>query len=264
MKKGIISMTLAVMCLFSACSNTTENNDSDTDGRSHLTGGWGDAGKTGSSTVDSEIEDLTEQNANNDPMGRPISVSIDDKSIAVIDEDNTLYMWGNNSHGMLGVGNDEDITTPTKIMENVKKVCFSGGDQLSILDLNGNLYTCGWNESGYLGDGTTEDSSTPKLIMENVEDMDYGRAVTSSGELYTWGYNGKGQLGDGTTETRTTPQKVMTNVKKVSTGGTYTLALTTDGTLYGFGMNGAYALDYVGSIPLDTTPTNSKEQNPPS
>ena len=58
--------------------------------------------------------------------------------------------------------------------------------------------------------------------------------------LWTWGSNSYGQLGDGTTTQRLTPVTTLsggTKWKQVAAGGFLSLAIKTDGTLWGWGYN---------------------------
>jgi len=59
-------------------------------------------------------------------------------------------------------------------------------------------------------------------------------------ELWVWGYNTSGQLGDNTTTNRTTPVTTSAggaNWKQVASGGSHTVAIKTDGTLWTWGFN---------------------------
>jgi len=65
-------------------------------------------------------------------------------------------------------------------------------------------------------------------------------ALKPDGTLWAWGGNSYGQIGDGTSGTdRITPVPVsaLTAVKAIAAGGYHTLALKTDGTVWGFGQN---------------------------
>ena len=72
---------------------------------------------------------------------------------------------------------------------------------------------------------------------------DAGNATVSigtNGSLWAWGENTAGQLGDGSTDCTTEPVQEVTGVKdwrSVSAGGNHTVAIKTDGTLWGWGAN---------------------------
>ena len=58
------------------------------------------------------------------------------------------------------------------------------------------------------------------------------------------GYNADGGLGDGTTNSVYTPESIVPgNVVKISGGGSHTLFLKTNGSLWGTGFNGFGEMD---------------------
>jgi alpha-tubulin suppressor-like RCC1 family protein len=61
-------------------------------------------------------------------------------------------------------------------------------------------------------------------------------AVGGSG-LLAWGRNNYGQLGDGSSATRTLPELVSTNAVQAAAGGTFSLFIKSDGTLWAAGYN---------------------------
>ncbi len=66
-------------------------------------------------------------------------------------------------------------------------------------------------------------------------------ALASNGKLYAWGLNTNGQLGIGSTVTKTSPTEVPltlpagTTITQLSAGDSFSLALTSDGVVYGWG-----------------------------
>lgn len=95
-------------------------------------------------------------------MDNVIFASIGLECSGAITKDGSLYMWGDNDFGQLGIGdNIEYSEVPVKVMEHVKFVSVGDSYTAAITD-NGTLYMWGSNFYGELGDGTNNDSYTPK------------------------------------------------------------------------------------------------------
>jgi alpha-tubulin suppressor-like RCC1 family protein len=175
-----------------------------------------------------------------------------------IKTDGSLWAWGSNGFGQLGIGNGMDSRgtvslTPIKIMEDVLAVS-SGQTHTMAIKSDGTLWGWGFHSHGQIGDGATitvvknglipEDNYrfTPVKIMDNVVAVSAGArhtmAIKTDGSLWAWGSGESGQLGDGTWNNRRfSPVKIMENVGAVSTGDGHTLAIRTDGSLWGWGSN---------------------------
>ena len=170
---------------------------------------------------------------------------------AILKKDGSLWTTGYNIFGQLGVGTEDDyLTTPVKIMDNVAQVS-CGGEHIGILTKSGTLYMAGRNTRGQLGnDNGYEQNPTPRKLMDNVAQVSCGYSHTAilkkDGTLWMTGTNSNGQLGDGTTTSRRTPVKIMSNVVQVSCGEWYTGILKKDGTLWMTGSN------YSGELGVET------------
>ena len=70
--------------------------------------------------------------------------------------------------------------------------------------------------------------------------------------LLAWGSNGSGQLGNGTTNDAHTPISVVSNVVAGAAGGSHSLFVTTDGTLWAMGYN------YYGQLGNGTTSSTNR------
>lgn len=114
----------------------------------------------------------------------------------------------------------------------------------------GQLWVWGNNAYGELGDNTTISKSSPVQTIADASNWiqasaGYGNgshraAIKTDGTLWVWGRNQVGQLGDNTTTHRSSPIQTVafgTNWSQVSCGYRKTLALKTDGTLWGWGLN---------------------------
>lgn len=91
-------------------------------------------------------------------------------------------------------------------------------------------------------DGNLDFSEVSNNVIKQVEMGSYHSLIlTKEGKVYSWGQNAYGQLGDGTTVNKYTPSLVSSladkNIVKVAAAGYYSLALTADGEVYGWGNN---------------------------
>ncbi|MGB0628952.1 MAG: hypothetical protein ACPGN8_06730, partial [Candidatus Thalassarchaeaceae archaeon] len=158
------------------------------------------------------------------PAGRAaISVSSDDGHQCAIMDDGSLYCWGSNDHGQLGIGNTIDQSAPANVPNpggpNASFTQVSAGPRhtCAIID-DGRAYCWGANEYGQLGIGgaapnggsgnTVSDTYTPTQVVfpdgGNVTSISLGNRHTCAvvdGSAYCWGIGGmsggEGLLGIG-------------------------------------------------------------------
>ena len=111
----------------------------------------------------------------------------------------------------------------------------------------GNLFNWGTNTFGNIGDNTVIQRSIPVTTFSggaNWKQVSTGQyhttAIKTDGTLWGWGTGTQGQLGDNATVNRSTPVTTFaggTNWKQVACGGNHTVAIKTDGTIWGWGRN---------------------------
>ena len=109
------------------------------------------------------------------------------------------------------------------------------------------VFTWGNNGFGQLGDGspTSTERGTPSLVsLADVVDISGGRehvlALKSDGTVEAWGSDQNGAIGNGLPLTNvSTPVSVpgLTDVVDVDDGHYHSLALKSDGTVWGWGQN---------------------------
>jgi alpha-tubulin suppressor-like RCC1 family protein/P pilus assembly chaperone PapD len=157
--------------------------------------------------------------------------------------DGSLWAMGANYVGQLGDGSTTARATPVLIATGVASVS-ADGDQTLFVKIDGSLWAMGGNWSGQLGDGTTTNRSTPVQVATGVASvstgLDHMLFVKTDGTLWATGDNSYGQLGDEGTplfDYRSTPVQVATGVVSVAAGGTHTLVVKTDGSLWAMGDN---------------------------
>ncbi|MEV7397932.1 hypothetical protein [Aeromicrobium sp. NPDC092404] len=160
----------------------------------------------------------------------------------------SVYCWGANSSGELGLGagNNDDRATPGKVGTSTGwKSVSTGGASSCALHENASVYCWGSNGQGHLGIGPSGDKFTPTKIAAPTKwtSVSVGLLHTcarhATGSLYCWGYNDDGQLGTGggSFASKYTPQKVGTSTSwtGVSAGSSHTCAKHASGSLYCWG-----------------------------
>jgi prepilin-type N-terminal cleavage/methylation domain-containing protein len=160
--------------------------------------------------------------------------------------DGTLWGWGRNDSGQLGLGNyvDTNIPTPIGTANDWLAVC-TGYAYTVALKKDKSLWAWGANDYGQLGGSLNAKEASPLRIgTENTWEkiscgMEYTVAIKSNGTLWSWGRNDHGQLGVGDNGNKTTPTPAGTdtNWASVAAGSYHIMALKTDKTLWASGWN---------------------------
>jgi alpha-tubulin suppressor-like RCC1 family protein len=107
---------------------------------------------------------------------------------------------------------------------------------------SGNDLVLHWKNNGVIESAKFQIDS--KLVVAISTGSSHNLALCSDGTVAAWGGNGYGQLGDGSTTNRSVPVSVNLSgvlmgktVVAVSTGGSHSLALCSDGTVAAWGGN---------------------------
>ena len=198
-------------------------------------------------------------------------------TIMYIKKDGSLWGFGENQNGQLGIGNKENQVQPLMIQNNIKKVLCgeinsffinsenelfqtNSDGQFEKIDTNvktisnyiyikcdNTLWGYGFPYYGALGIGEqTEMVKQPVLIMKDVKDVssdpnqNHTLIITNDSKLYVCGgssHNNWGQLGLGKNEIQFYPVYLCDKVVSVSSGNLYSHFIETDGTLWGMGLN---------------------------
>jgi alpha-tubulin suppressor-like RCC1 family protein len=170
--------------------------------------------------------------------------------VAAIKTDNTLWLWGSNFTGGLGVGaafNSKSSPVQTVAGGTNWKQVSCGRGQTAAIKTDSTLWTWGSNANGQLGNNLSDNTSSPAQTVCGGTDWKqvscgYTRtsAIKLNGELWSWGLNDYGQLGDGTITMRSSPVQTIAggaDWKQVSCSSFSTAAIKTDGTLWLWGRN---------------------------
>ncbi|CAB3388423.1 Hypothetical predicted protein [Cloeon dipterum] len=167
----------------------------------------------------------------------------------------SVFSWGDNFYGQLGLRTTEYIKVPTKIsglleQTRVVQVAYGGGHTLALTS-EGEVYTFGRNNEGQLGLGTTENQPFPRKVGGLLEGTIVAsvacQALSSivllhSGKICVWGFNTNGMLGIPSTlnHQERCPCMVIglesVVISKIACGTYITLALSDDGKIYSWGL----------------------------
>jgi len=167
-----------------------------------------------------------------------------------IKTDGTIWTWGYDIQGQLGLGDTIDRSSPVQVgaLATWASVATSSTHAQAI-KIDGTLWAWGYNGTyGGLGDGTLTNRSSPVQIgtLNTWSSVTVGgngnSAIKSDSTLWSWGKNHLGALGLGTAGTGLTcssPTQVGTLSiwRNVSAGVHNRLAVRTDGTLWAWGRN---------------------------
>ncbi|XP_071723330.1 ultraviolet-B receptor UVR8-like [Rutidosis leptorrhynchoides] len=211
--------------------------------------GWGDFGRLGhgnSSDLFTPLPIKALQGI------RVKQIACGDSHCLAVTEAGEVLSWGRNQNGQLGLDSIEDSPVPQKIQtfQGIPiKMVAAGAEHTAAVTEDGELYGWGWGRYGNLGLGDRNDRLVPeKVFGNNVEKMvmvacgwRHTISVSNSGSLYTYGWSKYGQLGHGDFEDHLVPHKLETlegcHISEISGGWRHTMALTSDGKLYGWGWN---------------------------
>src|SRR6266567_3537863 len=174
--------------------------------------------------------------------------------------DGSLWCWGYNAFGELGIGTTTNaarpnqVTTPastgwTSVTAGIYHTCATRSDAT--------LWCWGWNGYGQLGIGSTTDQDRPQQVTfpastgwTSVTGGAIHTCATRTHALWCWGYNGFGQLGIGSYADQVQPHRVVvpstTGWSLMALGDDQTCATHTGSTLWCWGWN-AYGQLGIGS-----------------
>jgi alpha-tubulin suppressor-like RCC1 family protein len=203
-----------------------------------------------------------------DGHGSVIGASAGITHTLAVTSDGDVLAWGHNASGELGgkISGDRLLPGLVEGVQGARQV--SAGDGYSLaLQSDGAVMAWGNNQSGELGDGNAPiDHASPAIVyglssgsgvVQIAAGYSFGLVLKSDGSVFGWGNGTSGQLGDGSTDKRSAPTPVSglgsnSGVIQVAAGGSFSLALKSDGTVLAWGNNQSGELGN-GKAPTDAT-----------
>jgi len=233
--------------------------------------GWGHGGNgrlaTGSTAAINGAPSRVLDVAGGPTLGGPIlwdSVYAGGSHTMAIDTDGSLWAWGNNQQGRLGIGSAAlSSNVPVRVPDVAGgptlggpilwDSVYAGGNHTAAIGSDGNLWAWGMNNGGQLGLGDAVNRDVPYQVTNPVTvdawvSVALGNAHTlaldNDGNLWAWGLGGGGRLGLGPASpgNQNVPHPVIVPAAvdywtSIAAGETYSLALDNDGNLWGWGVN---------------------------
>lgn len=167
--------------------------------------------------------------------------------------DGSLWCWGSNTSGALGIGVAADQPVPVRVGTGTDWSVVSAGDDTSCaLRAAGAVWCWGDNRSAQVGDGTTLARSVPTpvrvaattwaAVSVGNDGSQSACGVTTDGTARCWGSNATGQQGTGSSNPAGTgavaaPRRVAGGGtwRQVAAGETHACGIRTDGSLWCWG-----------------------------
>lgn len=204
------------------------------------------------STDDSELP-VKVQTINGDLSGVSSIDTWGDHNIA-LKTDGTVWTWGNNSSGQLGIDSDIDQNIAFQVLDSdgngfLNNVTAIGANSSSSFALknDGTLWAWGAITNSFIPKQVIDQNSNKYL--KYISFMSVGRdfviVIKKDGSLWSMGDNYYGQLGNGFSGISLYPVQMlgpdgkgfMSDVKSIAAGDSFTLLLKSDGTVYSLGHN---------------------------
>jgi alpha-tubulin suppressor-like RCC1 family protein len=212
---------------------------------------WGDNGE-GAAGIGSTADNVTRPHQVTTPAADGwASIAVGPDHTCAVRTDSTLWCWGDDWAGQLGVGRTSDGHLPEQVSSPATDgwaAVSAGAAHTCAVRTDGTLWCWGWNLLGQLGLGDQPDQELPQQVTAPAADG--WSLVEAGGEhtcalrghaLWCWGHNASGQLGIGGTTDQNVPRRVPVPTRRgwglVTVGDHHTCATRTGHELWCWGEN---------------------------
>jgi alpha-tubulin suppressor-like RCC1 family protein len=170
------------------------------------------------------------------------SVTAGANQTCAIRSDSTLWCWGYNGDGQLGLGNTTTEDTPQQVTSPASTgwtAVSAGSGYTCATRSDSTLWCWGYNGAGNLGIGSTTNQELPQQVTDPpgagwasiTAGFNFTCAIGSDSTLWCWGNNLEGELGIGNTTSQDLPAQVTapasTGWTSATVGGFHTCAIRT-------------------------------------
>jgi alpha-tubulin suppressor-like RCC1 family protein len=165
--------------------------------------------------------------------------------------DGTLWAWGGNNVGELGIGGTASSAVPVQVTGVSRVTAIAAGIDSAVAVVAGgaSVWTWGGNESGQLGDGTLAGHATPVRVTQlgtthiagAAVGFRYAAILGTDGSVWAWGADNTGQLGNAPAASPATRPvntiRAGSGITQIAAGADHMVALRSDGTVLAWGDN---------------------------
>jgi len=201
---------------------------------------WGNLGHNSRQTVSSPVQVGSD--------GTWVELGIDGRvygSNFGIKNDGTLWAWGLNTVGQLGLNSPTNAarSSPTQIPGSTWSKLSHAYLRASAIKTDGTLWLWGYNNKGQLGHNNVTDYSSPVQVPGSTwksitSGTTFSLATKTDGTLWGWGFNNYGMLGNNNLTSYSSPVQVPgTSWSYAWASEESVLSVRTDGTLWAWGRN---------------------------
>ncbi|HVR83498.1 MAG TPA: RCC1 repeat-containing protein, partial [Planctomycetota bacterium] len=175
--------------------------------------------------------------------------------VIALRSDGTVWGWGANSGGLLGLGSASPATVyiPVQVPGLTGITTIKAGILHTLaLKNDGTVWAWGDNTNGQVGNGTAPNTPvlSPQQVLTGATELaafsELSLAVRSDGSVWGWGSRAIGQVGDEVVSSTPAlaPDQAphLAGISKIAAGTYHALALKTDGTIWAWGDNSVGAL----------------------